>query len=385
MNFPVEEYQLRVDILRRHMSDAAIDAVIITDPISYYYFSGNRVDFNKLRPSFMLIPLDDEPVILTWAVRETFANLYKYPFPSWVKYRRFYPDTPFSLEESTDWGLRSLIEERGLDSSIIGMELGKDTRLGIPMNDVIKLRGDLPRCSFVDCGSIVWGCRMIKTGREIETIRKACNIGGKIWRKSFRELKVGTKVEDFQKILNSYYIQNEVEISSPADLIVGSNGLSGPLRSGDILLVNGGPSVSGYRMDATRRVAFGAPSEQQIREHRAAWDALNNVLSKIEVGARMSNLFHLANGELKKHGVRLFADHPAKRLGHGYGLESEPPAMNAIDNTQLEQGMCIIVQPTFISSGDDGIVMAGEQIIVTASGYEVLTKEPSWELLTVGP
>ena len=85
MNFPVEEYQLRVDILRRHMSDAAIDAVIITDPISYYYFSGNRVDFNKLRPSFMLIPLDDEPVILTWAVRETFANLYKYPFPSWVK------------------------------------------------------------------------------------------------------------------------------------------------------------------------------------------------------------------------------------------------------------------------------------------------------------
>ena len=61
---------------------------------------------------------------------KTFSRCYKVPFPSWVEDWRFYPDLPFSMEEPTDWGIRAVLEEKALQKTTIGIELGLDTCLG---------------------------------------------------------------------------------------------------------------------------------------------------------------------------------------------------------------------------------------------------------------
>ena len=69
------------------------------------------------------------------------------------------------------------------------------------------------------------------------------------------------------------------------------------------------------------------------------------------------------------------------RIGHGLGLQStEPPDISLTDPTVLEPGMVITVEPAIIR--DHGIYQIEQNVVVTASGSDVLTRT-SHELRTI--
>ena len=71
----------------------------------------------------------------------------------------------------------------------------------------------------------------------------------------------------------------------------------------------------------------------------------------------------------------------AARVGHGLGLQpAELPHIAEDDETALEPGMILTVEPGV--APPYGIFHVEENVLVTASGYELLSMAP-WELATI--
>lgn len=69
---------------------------------------------------------------------------------------------------------------------------------------------------------------------------------------------------------------------------------------------------------------------------------------------------------------------PTQRFGHGSGLHTtEPPYISLDDDTILEAGMILHIEPGCIKK--DGIYVLEEQVLVTESGSKVIS-HALWEL-----
>jgi len=374
---PIEEYDLRVKNARNLTANHGMDALLVTDPVSYFYFSGNKPS----RPSVFILPLEGEATLITWSGPEVLSRCYNKAFPSWVEDRRLYPDIPFTTEERVDWGIRGILEEKNLLGGVIAIELGLDTRLGIPVNSLMRLQEEMPKARFVDSGPVVWGCRMIKSAWEIDASRKACEIGGRAFKRCLEGLSIGISAEEIQRRTYQYYLEEGADLLGTPVVALGATGQGGTFQKGDVLYLDGGPSYLGYRMDFTRRAVFGQPDERQEYEHEVMWEILFAVMDRMKPGVPVSEIFEFGQKEIARRGLKSYSDHPAKRIGHGIGLESEPPSISATDSTVLEEGMILTPEPKIESV--DGLVNPEEQIVITKEGFERLSTIPGWELWVV--
>jgi len=80
---------------------------------------------------------------------------------------------------------------------------------------------------------------------------------------------------------------------------------------------------------------------------------------------------------------------PVGRMGHGVGLDlTEPPAITAGDDTVLEAGMALTIEPSLVlpAAGTDRrrLMVHEENIVVAKHGYELLTRRAAAELPVVG-
>jgi Xaa-Pro aminopeptidase len=381
---PKSEYEFRVRRAREFMRRDGMDGLIVTDPVTYFYFTGQRVPaWMRLRPSVFVLPLEGESVLISWSGPEMFARVSNEPYPSWVEDRRIYPDVPFTTNASVDWGILDALKDRSLTEGVLGIELGQETTLGIPVNDFVHLQKELPRARFVASGRVVWGCRMIKSAWEIECSRKACEIGGKAWKRVFEELRPGLTMREVQARIAQYYNAGGADLDSGPPSLLGATSSGGTFQKGDILYLDGGPAYMGYQMDYTRRAVFGKPSPRQRDEHNGMWEILFKVMDRMKPGVPVAEVFDYSQQLLRKRpDWRNYSDHPAKRIGHGIGLSDEPPSINAFDPRVLQEGMILTPEPKIESV--DGLVNAEEHIVMTRTGWDQLSLAPGWELYVVG-
>jgi len=375
MSMPKEECIARVSKARSIMRRDGLDGLVVTDPVSFYYFTGQKAGAGGIgRPMAFVLPLDGEPAVIDWSGAGLFARLYKRPYPTWVEDRRIYPEVPFTHDRAVDWGIQGVLRDRGLAEGAIGIELGNEPRLGLGLNDFERLRKDLPKARWVDSSSVVWSCRMVKSGWEIDRLKKACEIGGKAFARLLGELRIGTKQSEIQTRAVQYYIELGADLDSGPPLVLGATGPGGAFQKGDILYLDGGCSVNGYKMDFTRRAVFGPPSERQRSEHERMWEITRQLIERMKPGAATAELFDFSQSLLAKMPWRNYSDHPSKRIGHGIGLVTEPPYLNAFDEHVLEAGMSITPEPKIETT--EGLLNAEEHVIVRESGGEIISGFP---------
>lgn len=380
---PPDEYPKRARRARELMRERGIDCLIVTDPTTYSYFTGHKVALSmRSRPAIFILPLEGAPAIIVWSGPEMFARLYKQPFPSWVTDRRIYPEVPFTLNPRVDWGIAEIINEKRLQTATLAIELGRDVWLGIAVNDYELLKESLPQAHFVDSSPVIWGCRMIKSEWEIGCMRKACEIGGRAWQRVFEELKPGMSPATIQRKVLDYYYDDGADITSEPPLVLGATGPNRTFQKGDVLYVDGGANYLGYKMDYARRAVFGPPSARQKSEHDGMWELLHGIIGRMKPGTSMRELFEYSQQQLAKQPEwRNYSDHPSKRIGHGIGLENEPPSISATDDTVLAIGMAITPEPKIESI--DGLLNPEEHVIIRAEACEVLSACSEWRLHVV--
>jgi Xaa-Pro aminopeptidase len=379
---PKTELENRLAKAKALMQERGVDGLVVTDALNFWYFTGQRIPlWMASRPAVLVVPQTGAPTVIDWSGPSMFARLYNKPRPNHFEDSRVYPEIPRQAQTPVDWGIAEILDEKGMLDGKIGIELGYETRLNLPIEDWELLKHKTPQVEWIDSGPITWACRMAKSDWEIEQLRSACRIAAQAWKNMFAALRPGMTSSDVQRRVVQEYLKLGADMESGPPIALGATGSQGTFQKGDVLYLDGGCHFEGYRGDFTRRAVFGPPSERQLSEHNTMWEIVMKVIEFMKPGVATREVFEYSQTLVSQTKSTNYSDHPAKRIGHGIGLGMEPPYLNAFDRNVLEVGMSITPEPKI--EVKEGLLNAEEHIIMRSTGAEVISTDLGSELLVI--
>ena len=146
-----------------------------------------------------------------------------------------------------------------------------------------------------------------------------------------------------------------------------------PLKHGDIILIDFGAVVNGYRSDMTRTFVFGQASAEQKHIYQLVQSAQQAAIDEVSEGVLGSHLYQqsaniLLNSEYKEYA--------GEGLGHGVGLVlHEQPFIGPDCHTAIEKGCVITIEPGIYVPGWGGVRIE-DDVVLTDEGLKILTKSP---------
>lgn len=384
MLFDVEELRGRADRARALMEAAGLDVLLATGDFSaglnYYYFSGHQprdYQLNFSRPHVMVLPRDGEPFLYVYNVNEQNAREL-----SWVDDVVPY-NPPFDGS-----GLADLLSARGFARARIGVELGGDQRVAMPLQAYQAVVSGLPHATFVDAGDLIWQLRMVKSDAELRYIREADRINGEAHRLAFARIQPGDSELDVARIYGMAMVECGAVRPPYGQILIVSEAKSralghrsrmlGPLGEyilddGDLLFVDSGVVVEGYWGEFNRMGVVGTPAEDKVRHHDAIREIIQRAINEALVPGRtyrriMEQMvdFALELGYTREH-LSQYVGPPYFHLCHGIGLtSSEPPFVRMDSTAELRPGMVLSVE-AYIREG--GVTYGSEEdVVITGSG-----------------
>lgn len=230
---------------------------------------------------------------------------------------------------------------------------------------------------LVNGAALTDGCRAVKTEKELEYMDLANKITKLAYREGFNQLREGMSQRDLSSIISSAHQQMGVSGGGGPQFGPGSAFPHGTraqrtLKEGDIVLVDGGCSVEGYRSDVTRTVVFGKPSDKQ----KTVWDivrkAQSEALKTVRPGVACQEIDRVARKVIEDAGYGPGYKYFTHRLGHGIGMDGhEYPYLVKGSEQKLEPGMTFSDEPGIYIYGEFGIRLE-DCFVVTEDGGRIL-------------
>ena len=377
MSFPKEEYLKRLDNIHKKLENENIDAIVITSPANFRYFSGLDSNFweSPTRPWFLIISKNGKikaliPSIGLSAIESTFIK----DIEVW--------QSPNPKDEGTSL-LKKIIKTFPKNSNI-GFELGMETYLRMSIKEFLKIKKDLQEYNFIDSTNIVWSLRKIKSDLEIKNIEKICSITSKVFNNLINKISLGMSEREIATIFKKDLINNGVDYIMYLSCASGINGynqiICNPsekkIGDGDILIIDTGSTLNGYYCDFDRNFGFGNINQKSLDAYNKLWDATEKTLEIIKPGISCKEVYESLSKNLFSSNVKSSVG----RMGHGFGLQlTEPPSIMIDDNTILEKNMILALEPS-IEIENDLILVHEENILITQNGNRLLTSRTPKEL-----
>ena len=377
MSFPKEEYLKRLDNIHKKLENENIDAIVITSPANFRYFSGLDSNFweSPTRPWFLIISKNGKikalvPSIGLSAIESTFIK----DIEVW--------QSPNPKDEGTSL-LKKIIKTFPKNSNI-GFELGMETYLRMSIKEFLKIKKDLQEYNFIDSTNIVWSLRKIKSDLEIKNIEKICSITSKVFNNLINKISLGMSEREIATIFKKDLINNGVDYIMYLSCASGINGynqiICNPsekkIGDGDILIIDTGSTLNGYYCDFDRNFGFGNINQKSLDAYDKLWNATEKTLEIIKPGISCKEVYESLSKNLFSSNVKSSVG----RMGHGFGLQlTEPPSIMIDDNTILEKNMILALEPS-IEIENDLMLVHEENILITQNGNRLLTSRTPKEL-----
>ena len=377
IGFPKEEYLKRLDNIHKKLENENIDAIVITSPANFRYFSGLDSNFweSPTRPWFLIISKNGKikalvPSIGLSAIESTFIK----DIEVW--------QSPNPKDEGTSL-LKKIIKTFPKNSNI-GFELGMETYLRMSIKEFLKIKKDLQEYNFIDSTNIVWSLRKIKSDLEIKNIEKICSITSKVFNNLINKISLGMSEREIATIFKKDLINNGVDYIMYLSCASGINGynqiICNPsekkIGDGDILIIDTGSTLNGYYCDFDRNFGFGNINQKSLDAYNKLWNATEKTLEIIKPGISCKEVYESLSKNLFSKNVKSNVG----RMGHGFGLQlTEPPSIMIDDNTILEKNMILALEPS-IEIENDLILVHEENILITQNGNRLLSSRTPKEL-----
>ena len=370
-HFPKEEFSYRISKIQENLDKENIEAVIITSPSNFRYFSGLDSNFweSPTRPWFLVISKKNPikaiiPSIGITALEKTLIKdieVWQSPNPN---------DEGVTL-------LKKTIKNFPKNSEI-GFELAFESHLRMSIQDFINIQKELSDYKFVDVSKIIWGLRKIKSENEIENITQICSIASNVF-DTFPE-KIYTNITEKKatSIFKKELINNGADYIMYMACASGEGGydqiITNPtekkLNNGDILIIDTGSTLNGYFCDFDRNFGFGKINDISLDAYTKLWESIESTLEIIKPGISCAEIYSsLSKNLIAKDGN----DGSVGRMGHGLGLQlTEPPSIMRNDHTVIEKNMIITLEPS-IELDKNKILVQEENLLITENGYKLLS------------
>lgn len=147
------------------------------------------------------------------------------------------------------------------------------------------------------------------------------------------------------------------------------------LERGDLIVVDLGSEVGGYRSDLTRTFYLGgSPDENFWNIYNTVASAQQAAIDGIRSGVNGKHVDALARDRIASAG---HGDHFGHGTGHSLGLEiHEYPRFSVLSEKEIIQaGMVMTVEPGIYLPGYGGVRIE-DLVLVTLEGYELLSRAP---------
>ena len=143
------------------------------------------------------------------------------------------------------------------------------------------------------------------------------------------------------------------------------------LSDGDMVMLDCGATYLGYCGDMARTLVVGPPSNEQRRLLDTALAIFERCSDMLKPGTRTAAVHEAATSVAADAGFEL-----PFLLGHGIGCQNwEPPLLGAADETTLEPGMVLTLEPGLYVPTVGGVRLENT-FLITQTGAESLTAGP---------
>jgi len=364
--FPVTEFEARTTRAQVLMAKQGIDALLLTTEPEVRYFSGFHTLFwqSPTRPWFIYVPKIGKPIAV---IPEIGAELMR---STWLSDIR-----TWSAPNPLDDGI-SLLEDL-IDSDLggkgnIGIPMGHETHMRMPIADFSELKNRLPEINFTDATYVIRELRMIKSELEIQKISNICQIASKTFAQADELFYAGQPLQESFRTFKLACLSNGAD---DVPYLVGGAGAGGyrdvispptstPLEHGDILMLDTGAVFDGYYCDFDRNFAISSADDEAKKAHDVLWRATEVGRKAMIPGATCREVY-----ESMQRIIQEFDSSPndVGRLGHGLGMQlTEWPSLAVFDDTVLQENMVMTLEPSL--SYADGRLMVHEENLVIKNG-----------------
>jgi Xaa-Pro aminopeptidase len=229
--------------------------------------------------------------------------------------------------------------------------------------------------------------RILKTPEEVDAIGRACSLTDACFAHLVDFVKLGMTEREVAWELEGYFRANGAEglafdtivLAGPRAAMPHGRPSEATVEAGNVLLIDFGCTMDGYRSDMTRTLFVGEVPDDIRRYHDAVREAQQEAIGAIAVGVNGQELDAIARGRIESEGVEPYGH----GLGHGIGLEThEPPRLRRSEPYLLDAGMVFSVEPGIYLPGVTGIRIE-DIVALEPSGPRLLTTSPR-EPLVVG-
>jgi len=356
MDFIRRTFEVRKLILKNH-----IDAALISSPHNKFYL-GDLFSSS----GYIFITKESQYIIVDSRYFEE------------VKCKnKLFKAVLLSSENTIDKILNNIIKTEGLCQ--IGFE-GNEISY-----DFYSYLHDSLTCGL--CSIDLSKIRMIKDTREIETIKKACNIADMAFNHIASYIEAGMSERKVENELVRFIKEQGAQKES-FDSIVAS-GVRGSLphgkasdkiiKKGEFITLDFGAKYNNYCSDITRTIALGNCAEELLHIYSMVKAAGEEAIRNAKPNLTLGELDQCARNLITEAGYGQYFEH---NLGHGLGIQvHEYPDVKSNSIDLLKEGMVITIEPGIYLPNVGGVRIE-EDILITADGCEKLTNS-SRELIVI--
>ncbi|MBE9916217.1 aminopeptidase P family protein [Paenibacillus donghaensis] len=362
-----QELNARISKLQEEMRSKGFDSYVVSSREDIWYYT-NITYSPEERPFFIVISLDDKPVLVVPKLEEAHVKkgildtndiaYWDYPSPAGENWFELLNDVLVKFRHT------------GVEGNI-------------PAEHFARIQG-----TGVELSNLVAKERQIKSAYEIEKIRfcakKADETMFDIFQKASRETMVlemsALSQKSYMELINTMQLDpansNLLAVVWPAPESAMPHGVPNIYKKyGD------GPNVAmtyyrinGYASECERTFFIGEPSASEKEMFVHMMNARNAALSILKAGVKARDIDMAARNYLESYGLLGSLLH---RTGHGIGLSNhEAPFVAEGSDDLLTENTVISIEPGIYVEGVGG-VRHSDTVLITKDGYELLTKAPT--------
>lgn len=359
------ERRARIEKARKLMVDNGIDAIYMEGGSGLFYYTGVRWGRSE-RMLALVLPAHGDLAYVCPKFEEDRAR----------ELIRFGDDIrPWEEDESPYKLVAQIFKDRGISAGKVGME--ERTRFFL----FDGIRKEAPGLEYVSADPVTIGCRVTKSPAEIALMQRAMDITIEAYKATVACLHEGMTKSEFRDISVAAHralgVQGGIGTNFGESTALPHGSIKPRnLRENDVVLMDGGCNVEGYRSDISRTIVFGKPT-QKIRD---TWELMSKAQDAAyrasKIGAACEDVDAAARKVLVDAGLGPDYKVPGcpHRSGHGIGLDGHEWTNIVRGNkTPLAPGMCFSDEPMIVIPGEFGIRIE-DCIYMTDGGARYFTQ-----------
>jgi Xaa-Pro aminopeptidase len=347
------------------LSEAKLDGVVASSQANVTYTGGVWTP-DPLLWTFVVTTASGRQSVIT-----NEADAFVYRNYSWITDIREFRFGPESSQRAVQL-LVDTLDDLGLSNAAVGTESGT-----LAPWISAHLSRALPEVSWRDAAALFERCRQIKTPAEQNILRLATYMTSKAIETAFALSRAG----EFEKQLANRMQSHVLALGADAlghlhvasglhSTIVHCMPLESPMEPGEVVHVDFGAAFAGYRTDISRNAVIGRPTSRQAEIYRLLREIEELLFEKLRPGVKASEIYDFAQ---RQHESRSLV-YPWGTQGHSTGLGvHEGFEFAKAEETLLEEGMVVNVEPTHIEPGDARYHIE-DSVLITRDGCEVLSR-----------